>query len=1178
MPYHCPPFFQNCTLHTKPLVMNKLTIYPLAIVFAWTFLLATASAQFNVRMNVLTGTSTTTCTDPIGAPEPQWAVNINNAGWVSYPSNGICYTNFPNEQFNQTYACLADIPPSIPVCFRAFENDASILNPCNPVYSCQAELCINVPVPPMGTVPFTITLPAGGQSGGSVNMNIAVSGLPGGINDALCNAIPLGVLQTNLPVGFPDTSIFNNFCATNLNEPDPGPAGAGWFNNQGVWFTFTTSANPSDAILIEANSDPSNFGDPINLQVAIFESSDNTCGGSFTYLAQNHSPTDNDEAVVFTCPKPNTTYYILVDGVFSAANNIEVQGWFGLQATQLDVQAASELRCTAEDIGTVPLGGSISTQLSTNACSMNSNATAASAFGVQKTVWFTFTPPPTGHVFLQGTSSALDPIGLQLAVYYSSTNGCTGMVEVASQYTATENDEILELHCLDPNTTYYIMVDGASGNLQTGIFSLTVTDAGNETPTTSLTPTICFGETFAAGGNIYNQTGLYFDTLQLAGGCDSIVITNLTVLPQLQSNLQIVNQGVGLGNTNGAAEVAPSGGAGSYTFAWSNGQTGSLANNLVGGDNYCVTITDGNNCQTDTCFLMPFYVNFIPSATGSSLACFGDLDGTIEFSAFGGVPPYIYEWQNSNNTFSGTGQIPFDGQVISLANLPGGQYSIHLSDIAFDTTLMVEILEPTELIATVASLTNATCFEDCNGAITLNITGGTPPYQTDWSNGSTTSAVTGLCAGQYGVTITDANGCSKTLSEEITEPLLFTAAASQVQAVSCFQGSDGKARVTSNENLATILWSNGETTSNITGLVGGDYTVTVTNSAGCSAMASVTIDAPTTPVVVVITELRGIACQGDNTGELVAIEGGPGSSFSFAWSNGSTVSTASDLPAGTYTVTISNENGCSSTASATLTEPTELTSTYSANEITCLDPFNAGIITVENVSGGNPPYSYSANGVEYSPANELVGYPAGDVTYFIKDAGGCVKQFQASIIGPEELLVDLGNDESINLGDSIRLQTSASQVGLTYLWSPADGLSCMDCAAPVASPTGTQTYTVLVTSPDGCTATDDIVVSVKNRQNVYIPNVFSPNGDGINDEFLPFTGISVQGIRAFRIFDRQGNQVFAAENMPLNQPSAGWNGDFEGRHMQPAVFVWLAEIEFLDGRVRVYKGDVTLVR
>ncbi len=1158
--------------------MNKLTIYPIAVALAFACFLAPVSAQFNVSINVLNGTSTTTCTDPIGAPDPQWAVRINNGAWVSYPFNGLCYTNFPNQQFSQTYDCLPDIPATIPVCFRAYENDASIFDPCTPVYSCQAELCINVPVPPMGTVPFTIALPAGGPSGGSVNMNIAVSGVPGGINDDLCNAIPLGLLQTNIPVGLLDTSIFNNFCATNVNEPDPGPLGGGWFNNQGVWFTFTTGPTPSDVILVEANSDPSNFGDPVNLQVAVFESSDNTCAGSFTFLSQNHSPIDFNEAVVLSCPKPNTTYFVLVDGVFSFANNIEVEGWFGLQVTQLDVLAASELRCTAENIGTVPLGGSISSPLRTNACSMNTNASPNSSFGVQKSVWFTFTPPPTGHVFLQGTSSSIDPIELQIAVYRSSTGGCTGMVEVASHHTAADLDELIELHCLDPNATYFIMVDGALAALNTGIFTLTLTDAGNETPTTSLTPVVCFGETFAAGGNTYNQTGIYYDTLQLVGGCDSIVITDLTVLSAIQFNLQVVTQGVGLGNPNGQVQVAPTGGAGGYSLVWSDGQTGNLATNLIGGDNYCVEVTDQNGCQNDTCFVMPFYVNFIPSATGSAVLCLGDQTGTIEFSALGGVPPYQFEWSNTANTVSGSGFIPVDGQVIQLTGLPGGEYSVHISDIAFDTTLWVTIFEPTELTVSITNQTDATCAGDCDGAISVSVLGGTPPYQFSWSNSENSSSITNLCAGNYSLTVTDNNGCTATLDTEIEQPPVFSAVATEVQPVSCFQGSDGRATVTTSANAVTYLWSNGESSANINNLSGGIYTVTATNAAGCTAVASVLVTAPTQPVSVAIAELQGIACMGDNTGELQATPSGPGSLFTFTWSNGSIQSMATGLVAGNYSVTISNEKGCTATASANLLEPTDIQAEFTTNEITCLDAADGGIISILQVTGGNPPYTYSADGSFFGQDTDLMGYAAGTNSFFVQDAGGCVKEFMADIVGPAELVIDLGNDKTIDIGDSVKLQLTSSEPLSSYLWSPIEGLSCTDCSSPIVAPISSGSYSVTVTTADGCTASDEIFITVNSNQNVYIPNAFSPNNDGLNDEFMPFTGSSVRSIKSFIIFDRQGNQVFESKNMLLNQPGAGWNGEFRGKAMQPAVFVWLAEIEFFDGKVQRYSGDVTLVK
>lgn len=1160
--------------------MNKLTIYPVALIFLLLFVAKPIFGQFNVRMNVLSGTSTTTCTDPFGSPDPQWAVNINNTNWVSYPFNGLCFNNFPNEQFNQTYTCYANVPTTIPVCFRAYENDATLPNLCTAVYSCAAEICINVPVPPTGTVPFTITLPTGGPSGGSVDMNIVVSGVPNSINDAICNAIPLGVLQTNMPVGYPDSSIFNNICATSTNEPNPATSGANWTNNQGVWFTFTTSATPTDAIFLDVNSDPSNFGDPINLQVAIYESSNNTCTGNFTLVSSNYGLTSFDENFIFSCLKPSTTYFVLVDGVYITPTNLtEVEGWFGLGVEQLDVVAGSEFRCTAGDLGNVPLGGSVNSGLVTNVCSMNSEAATNSTFGVQKSVWFTFTPPSTGHVFVQGASSSLDPIGIQMAIYESSNGGCTGnMVEIASQYTVADEDETIELHCLDPNTTYFVLIDGALSDLNTGIFTLTVTDAGNETPTTSLNPTVCFGGSFAAGGNTYTQTGIYHDTLQLASGCDSIIITNLTVLSQVEVNLQVTQQGVGAGNTAGQMQVAPTGGSGNYTVLWSNGQTGNTATNLVGGDNYCVTVTDQNGCQNNACLDMPFFVNFIPSATGSSLLCNGDQNGTIEFSAIGGTAPYQFDWTNQDNSLSGSGFIPFDGQVIILPGLPGGQYSIHIADIAFDTTVLVQIMEPSELVASTSSITNATCFGGCNGAINITIAGGTPPYSIIWSNGTTTQNLSELCAGSYQVTVSDANGCSTTLSENIQQPQQFTAVAEEVQAVSCFQGSDGRAKVTPSQTATSILWSNGMTTATISGLMGGPFSVTVTNAAGCTATASVVVSSPTAPVSVTINQQAGIACQGENTGILQAATTGPGSSFTYFWNNNSAQATASNLVAGNYSVTVTNEKGCSATASASLSEPTPISATGTPNEITCLDPVDAGTISVNMVTGGTAPYQYSADGISYDNDPVLTGYGVGQNAFFVMDANGCVEEFQATILGPIELLIDLGSDKSIDLGDSLILKVNTNQLVQTYNWSPPEGLSCTDCPSPVAIPTVSGTYQVVVTTADGCSASDDIYIEVKNNQRVFVPNAFSPNGDGLNDEFMPFTDGSVRTIRTFRVFDRQGNNVFDAINLIPNQAGLGWDGTFKGKEMQPAVFAWFAEIEFLDGKVKLIGGDVVLVR
>lgn len=1172
-------FDRTKTYTHKHLVMKQLTIYPIAVFFFLIFGTSSAIAQFNVKITVNGGTSSTTCTDPLGTPDPQWAVNVNNQGWVIYPSMWGCYNNFPNVQFDQTYQCLADVPPTIQVCFRAFENDAFILDLCNPVLSCLAETCIDVPVPLQGSQNFTIQLPANLPSGGSADLTIQATGFPSGLNDAFCDALDIGILPVGVTIGDADTSTFNNYCASGIGDPNPGNFGNWWVNNVGVWFKFTTPNKPGTYFTVRAKSDPSNFGDPVNLQVGIFKTSNNTCTGVPTFVAQNHNPADWDEEVTLNCPLPNTTYFILVDAVWDTQE--QLYGWFGIEVEHSAILPAPDLRCQAENLGLVPPGGSVTTNgMLSNACSSNSNSAPATNFSVQKSVWFSFQAPSTGHVLLNAVSDPTDdPIGIQMAAYRSSNGACNGVfTEIYSQYTAADLDESFALHCLVPGETYYVMIDGASGNLTTGNFTLTVTDGGDDTPITDISPVICAGETFTVGTSVYNQDGFYTDTLLLPGGCDSIVNTSLTVLTPIQPAVQIVAQGVWQGNTDGQAQASATGGAGGYSFLWSDGQTSALAVNLIGGNNYCVTITDSNGCSADSCFEMPYYVHFIPTVQPDTLDCNGDQNGVIRFTAIGGIPPYQYTWSNGNGSQNGNGFITTDGEVITLDGLGAGTYTLTMTDIIFDTTMSVEILEPAKLLAT-ATMTNASCFGLCDGSLTALASGGTSPYQFSWSNGSAGSIASGLCAGDYSVTVTDANGCSAAFPFSVGQPAQFIATASEIKSVSCFEGSDGEATVTTNGNPVNYFWGNGTSGATIAGLSGGTYTVTVTNADGCTASASVSISTPNAPVGVNISEAQGVICKGGADGILTAAITGPGTNFSIEWSNGAIGPAANNLAAGAYSVTVENEKGCQATADFTLPEPNDIQVEFTTNVITCTDEPDAGIITVTQVTGGVAPFTFSTNGQQFSPEKELKGYTAGQQRFFVKDQGGCVREFFATIEGPKELLLELDDDMVIDLGESVPLRPTINHVdGILYEWSPPEFLSCSDCPEPVATPTRSELFTLVVTDEFGCTASSDIFLDVVKRRKVFVPNAFSPNGDGINDLFVPFGGNDVQVIKNFRVFDRQGNMVFVAGNFQPEDYGNAWDGSFKGKTMQAGVFAWFAEIEFIDGEIKLFRGDVTLVR
>src|SRR5690606_21893357 len=148
----------------------------------------------------------------------------------------------------------------------------------------------------------------------------------------------------------------------------------------------------------------------------------------------------------------------------------------------------------------------------------------------------------------------------------------------------------------------------------------------------------------------------------------------------------------------------------------------------------------------------------------------------------------------------------------------------------------------------------------------------------------------------------------------------------------------------------------------------------------------------------------------------------------------------------------------------------------------------------------------------------------------------------------------------------------------SIFWQPGESLSCLDCLDPFASPLETTSYTLVVTDSLGCTASDEIIISVKKSRNVFIPSAFSPNGDGVNDEFLVFAGSNVSVIKQFSIFSRWGELVYSVANIPPNDRFFGWNGEFNGKRLNPDVFVYLIEIEYTDGRTIVFKGDITLLK
>lgn len=236
-----------------------------------------------------------------------------------------------------------------------------------------------------------------------------------------------------------------------------------------------------------------------------------------------------------------------------------------------------------------------------------------------------------------------------------------------------------------------------------------------------------------------------------------------------------------------------------------------------------------------------------------------------------------------------------------------------------------------------------------------------------------------------------------------------------------------------------------------------------------------------------------------------------------------------------------------------------------------------GSILITNVQNGGGGYLYSLDNVSFQADPLFENLPQGEYMVSIIDQFGCQIDFSASLIEPLPLILDLGDDINLKIGEEYSLDPLINFPPESIIWSPSEGLSCTDCIDPIASTTSTTTYQLTVTDSLGCTQSDEIIIYVDNTRNVFIPNAFSPDGDGYNDYFTIYGGIDVEEVVRFQVYNRWGTVVFSKNNFQPNDELLGWNGFLNGKNINTGVYVYTAEILFKDGLVERYSGDVTVV-
>ena len=553
--------------------------------------------------------------------------------------------------------------------------------------------------------------------------------------------------------------------------------------------------------------------------------------------------------------------------------------------------------------------------------------------------------------------------------------------------------------------------------------------------------------------------GTYTLVVTDANGCigtDSAIVTEPTLLVFDAT----VNNNVSCGGLcDGSATASASGGTPNYSYLWSpSGQTTATAINLCAGT-YTVTVTDANGCDTTQTIVItePPILTLYPTTTNAS--CGGICDGTATAHVGGGTPPYNYAWS--------------DGQTDSTAvGLCAGNYSVLITDANGCTiSVSVIILEPPILTSSIDDFSEILCAGNCDAYATVTVNGGVPPYNYLWSDGQTTQTANTLCIGTYTVVVTDAIGCNTTAQITISDQNALATAIPLFNNVSCFGQCDGNATAIATGGVApySFVWSNGQNAAMATNLCPGTYTVTVTDAANCVSVSTINITEP----ALLTASATGVdaSCGGTCDGTATATVQGGTVQYSYLWvPGGQTNATATGLCAGTYTVTVTDANGCDTTATVIINEPPILLASASVTAPSCTNTDNGAIDLTP--SGGVGPYEFDwTNG---STTEDISNLLPGVYAVTVTDATGCFITLSVAVI--EQVVIDAnaGADTTICLGETVPLQATG---GSGYLWTPASGLNYNNIDNPVATITTTTTYIVQVTN-FSCVDYDTITITV----------------------------------------------------------------------------------------------------
>ncbi|RKX18376.1 MAG: hypothetical protein DRP35_09390, partial [Candidatus Zixiibacteriota bacterium] len=669
-------------------------------------------------------------------------------------------------------------------------------------------------------------------------------------------------------------------------------------------------------------------------------------------------------------------------------------------------------------------------------------------------------PPPF-------TSISEDIIGLEAGIYnliVTDSNGCT-------QNTSITINEPSQLIGVISNYSEPQCNGECTGQA-------TVTALGGTPP---------YSFAWSSGGTLSTDTGLcagqVIVTVTDNHGCTVSDSVTLNEPPVLNVNVLGTIDPLCFGSCDGSITISGNGGTGPYIYSWFDGSTGNIHNNLCAGT-FPFTVTDAHGCTASDSTTLSNPPQITATLTiNNQPTCFGICDGSITVNPSGGTGAFTYNWSSGENTQT-------------ASSLCAGPDSVTVTDAnncpaVFDTTLTAPIVVSIQ----VDTVINPLCYGDCNGSATVSASGGSAPLSFGWSTGGTNPTENNLCDSTYTVTVTDNNSCQDTTSIHPVAPVALWDTL-QFTSPACNGDTNAMAWVIDSGGTApyTYLWSNSGTNDTITNIGAGTYIITITDAHNCTLTDSVDIVDPPLLTIQIVSQTDPL-CHDDCNGGITITGNGGTSPYNFIWSDGNTLPSDTDLCAGTYYFTLTDNSGCTATDSVTLNNPLLLTAIITdTNNVSCYGLCD-GSAVVSGI-GGTLPYTYlwDANAGNQT-VDSAINLCLGQYFVTVTDTNGCQAVDSVSITQPDSITITIDTVTDAYCGScvgSIGISVTGGTVPYNYNWSNSQTTDSITALCP-------DIYFVTVTDNNGCTQTNNAEVIDTSDMNLTFTNVHNVSCNGLCD-------------------------------------------------------------------------------